>query len=47
MTQYPYVARLVRAIQQISGYRGQAAVRGPSRITNKMNCQQTLEKRTE
>ncbi len=36
------MARLVRAIQEISGYRGQAAVRRRLRMIDKMKCQQTL-----
>jgi hypothetical protein len=36
------VARLVRAIQEISGYRGQATVRRHFREFENMNCQHAL-----
>ncbi len=38
------MARLVRAIQEISGYRGQATARKHSKEFENMHCQQTLDK---
>lgn len=38
----PYVAWLVRAIHEIAGYRGQAAVRKGFRVFKQMNCKHAL-----
>jgi hypothetical protein len=40
-----HVPRLVRGIYEISGYRGQAAVRRHFRGFSEMNCQQSLDNR--